>query len=216
MTKNGKLDLVYEDLIRVYKSKNNKFFDGIGIKDGIINEECFDRQPERILVICKDHNNRTGQKEGAINNFRTWWNEGVKFVFANRIASWVIHILKDFKSEEIDFTKDKKAEALKKLAFLNIKKISGIHTIDFDSIYEFIKIGKEHINQQIDIINPTLIICCLNNQFLTEELLNIKLEQKGDFFIGKRQEAKVINFFHPSVRKRNADLLTMLEKAIKS
>lgn len=214
MTKNEKIDLVYEDLLSVYKSKNNAFFDGIGIKDGIINENIFESQKEKILIICKDHNNRTGQKEGDINSFRIWWNEGVKYVFANRIASWVIHILKDFKSEEIDFSKDKKAEALKKLAFINIKKISGTHTIDYDSILEFIKIGKDHINQQIDIINPTLIICCLNNKYLTEELLNIELEQKGEFFIGKRKEAKVINFLHPSVRKKNLDLLAMLEKAI--
>jgi hypothetical protein len=214
MTKNERLDVVYENILQLYKSKNQPMFEGIGIKDGIIDENLFDNEKERILIICKDHNNRTKQKNTDINDFRLWWNQGVKYVFANRISSWAIHILNNFNSKPEDFTKEAKAGALKKLAFINIKKIAGIHTINFDTIYEFIKIGRDSLNEQIDIINPTIIICCLNNQYLTEELLNIKLEAKGEFLIGKRKEAKVINFFHPSSRKNNSYLLNALEKAI--
>lgn len=195
MPLNNLLDIEFDSIISNYEK--DKLPVPKKIRDGIINEEVFLKQEKRILFICKDHNSTGDYEEG---DARKWMNDYVNYNFSHRIAEWSHGILNNFPNL-YDINEEQKLQALRSIAFINLKKASGVSSINGKELYTYYTSGFVHLQKQIQIINPTIIICCLGWDGYIKELLT----DPEEIFIGRRTHYKkgetiALNYYHPSFR----------------
>ncbi len=148
MTKNQEIDKLFELIIY-----NNPQMGGKIKKDGIIDESIYDLQEIKILFICKEGNDPK-QKAG---DFRIWWRDQLWGIHANRIGTWAHGILEKFPKLE-DVSRENKKYALRRIAFINLKKIAGKSSSSYPEILKHVRLMKKELLKQIEIINPDLII----------------------------------------------------------
>lgn len=187
------------------------------IIDGVIDPELFAIQPERILFIAKEHNllKKPTDESHYDADYTIWWNKGVNYMFSHRISAWAHGILNNFTANFDDITIDHKKLALRSVAFINVKKSSGKANANQEVISRYIVASQKLLHEQIREINPTMIICCFRYDYLPNQLFDGALTKTtaGTFSYGKWEGVDVINFYHPSSRKRSKWLYDEVEKA---
>jgi hypothetical protein len=187
------------------------------IMDGIIDPELFAIKPERILFIAKEHNllKKPEDEKPYAADYTEWWKLGVNYLFSHRISEWTHGILNNFTTNYDDITIDHKKLALRSVAFMNVKKSSGKASANPEVISKYIVASQQLLHEQIHEINPTMIICCFRYDYLPNQLFDGALTKKNDgtFSYGKWEGIDVINFYHPSSRKRSKWLYEEVCKA---
>lgn len=190
--------------------KDEKYFSF----DGIIDLEKYNNAPEKILWILKEPYGKEvfdfdyieyindfpfelGKKKLYPKSAQMWQkitysNQGI---FEN--TAW--NNLSDYYEDENVF------RALHKSALINLKKVQGETSSSYYDILEYYKIGKDVIMQQIEDINPTVIICGGTFKFIKEDLKKSGLEPKvsnsekqWDSYLWKNRI--LIDAYHPSAR----------------
>lgn len=209
---------VLTELDALYKTKaladsSNRF-----IRDGIINPTLFEAQERKVLFIAKEHNyleaqDYTDYKNGYID----WWNLHVHLQFSHRISEWAYGIQNNFPifSENLDYAL--KHEALKSIAFINVKKASGTASANAQVIFEYMEASRELLQRQITEIAPTHIVTCFRYDAYPKCLLGIEMfrTEANTFGYGQWNGIKVVNFYHPSSRKNKRFLYEQLGEAFK-
>lgn len=144
------------------KRKYNDF-----IKDGVFCEEEYVKQPLKILYVLKEAN-----WNGSVNlcewilsepksgYWRTW----------NNIARWTKALIEGGEYPHY-VSKTDKSYWVKKIAFLNLKKVGGGAKANKDEISEYAIRDKKFIKEQILLYNPDVIICCGRGQGKNADLL---------------------------------------------
>lgn len=195
----------WEQTVSEYKGKF--------VRDGIINENLYQIASTKILFITKEPNN---PKEEA-GDFRIWWDGKVKYSFSLRIGTWAYGILNEFKPINDITTKDI-IESLSRISFMNLKKIGGKGTSSKSTIIKHTKQNIQFLRQEINIIDPKIIVLGLSKWNELRSLLFNDQELKViDHYIHSYGKRIIINFFHPSARGKgitNKFLYEELEKKI--
>ena len=176
------------------------------IYDGIVCPETFESQEERILFISKESNYGGADKNyefcASGNDF---WLKNVYFrtksetMFSQRLSLLSNAIINN------DFiTINKNHESLGKVSFINLNKRGGYSQSYWKTIREYTKTYGKYIAREIDIINPTLIVCC-------GKWLKYYLEK----FVVAPNRYKIIEVYHPSYYvKSDADHLKKLKEEL--
>lgn len=141
--------------------KWNKHYQALGIdpnricRDGILNEvEWRKVDNKKILFVTKEVNDWEG---GDLKGFL---RDGPKTPMWHTVSRWAAGILFHFpKYEEID-TWSVMKEALEKVASINLKKTSGGGFSDMSIINAYAYTDRELLLEQIDEIQPNIIIAC--------------------------------------------------------
>ncbi len=140
--------------------KWEKHYQKLGIKtdaicrDGIFDEEEWENVNKKVLFIMKEVNNWEG------GDLKTLFKDGPKYQMWHTISRWAGGILNDFPEfEEIDKWPAKKAN-IKKIASINLKKISGGPSSDMSVVNAYAYTDKELLLEQIDEIQPQIIVAC--------------------------------------------------------
>lgn len=204
MTKTERLDRLFD---KWQAARNYKGFK----RDGIINEELF-RSPH-VLFVCKEPND-PNQADG---DYRQWWNKEMSFAFSRRIGDWSYGIFNGF--PPYTFTDEDAHLALKSISFMNVKKVGGVSRADHSSIQDFIQRDLHFLKEEIDIIDPSLIICSLGQSVITRSLFPEIAEDDwrdpgyNTPFVrsGKRL---MLDFFHPSMPAPGEMSYVLLEKVL--
>lgn len=208
-------ETIFDQFKTLYRAQNLPHFDNPFIKDGINNPDLFAKQQVKVLFIAKEHN-YIGQPndETYAADYRVWANQGVYLQFANRLSEWGYGLLNGFPPYE-GLTYDDKHEALKSIAFINVKKASGNASANTEHICQYIISSQSLLQQQIASIAPTLIVCCFRCDFYVELLFDNKMVRTASnlYSIGKWNGVDIINFYHPSSRKKKLELYKLLEEA---
>ncbi len=188
---NKELNVLFSDWKKKYPKYKDKF-----ISDGIIDELEYNRANKKILFIAKEANS-PNQSEG---DFRTWWPEGVRDNFSYRLCEWTYGILNDF--PPMNRIESDKATYIKKIAFMNLKKIGGGNTVNYKTLTQVVAQEAPFIKKQIDIINPNVIVGGIGEQKYWEDIFSgIQFVDSGyNIKIAKYDEYKIIHFYHPSYR----------------
>ena len=190
--------------------KHSLYKDENFIRDGIIDETLFNQADLKILFITKEAND-PGQ---TVNwDFREWWRENIRYAFSYRLAEWSFGLLNDFPCYDKVWEKEGAAhEALKRVAFMNVKKSGGSGKSDFNTILNHIQNNIKFIRREIEIIEPEVIITGLSWQGLRDELFpGLKWVKSGySVHIARFKQAKVIDFYHPSSRNAPAAVYSLL------
>ena len=188
-------------------------YKGRFIKDGIIDETLFNQAKLKILFITKEAND----PKQTSWDFREWWKKNIDYAFSYRLAEWSFGLLNDFPYYDKVWEKKGAAhEALKKVAFMNVKKSGGSGKSNFKTILNHIKNNFDFIHREIEIIEPDVIITGLSWQGLRDELFpNLEWVKSGySVDIARFEQSKVIDFYHPSSRNAPAAAYSLLGNII--
>jgi hypothetical protein len=194
------------------------FKDKTFYEDGIINEEQFELNPtgKKVLFIAKEPNS-TNHEKLEVSSFITEWNEmAPNYPFAKRIAEWAYGIINDF-PEFCRLPTD--VSYLKKIAFMNVKKLGGGGIADNTAIYQVVKTQREYLCRQIEIIGADLIILCTSFHKEIRQSLFTDCNWVNSGYgveIAKWNESMIIDFYHPSSRNVPAALYSLLQNVIRS
>ncbi len=187
------------------------------IIDGIIDPELFAAKSERILFIAKEHNllKKPEDEKPYAADYTEWWKLGVNYLFSHRISEWTQGILNNFTANYEDITLDHKKLALRSVAFINVKKSGGKASANPEVISKYIVASQQLLHEQIREINPTMIICYFRYDYLPNQLFDGALTNTNavTFSYGKWEDIDLINFYHPSSRKRSKWLYDEVGKA---
>jgi hypothetical protein len=210
INKTEQLDLLFEKWESFIPEYKGKF-----VKDGIVNEQEYSSSSVKILFIAKEPNNPNQEPW----DYREIWNEGFSYTFASRIAEWSYGILNNFPQfDQIDINENSLEKAIKKIAFMNIKKSGGKGSSELQEMMHHLKINLDFLHKQIDIILPDIIILGTTWMELRNKLLpNTKWVKSGyNIEIGKYKNYKVIDFYHPSSRSAPSATYSLLQNIYNS
>lgn len=188
--------------------------------DGIINSTLFEKEKLKLLFIGKEPNKKNHNVEfGETMSFVQEWNETKPtYQFAHRIAELAYGIFNNFPNhDEIAGNSDdhikKRLEILRRISFLNIKKEAGHNTISDKELLEIVTKNKDKIINQIENIQPDIIIIFVSNESIVKKLFSeIDFSNSGfGCLFGHSPKYKVIQFYHPSVRVGSSALYSMMK-----
>lgn len=201
-----------DDLFIKWERHNYEYKDKF-VKDGIINENIYKQQHIKLLFIAKEQND-TKQQPG---DFRDWWQQEIKYVFANRIYEMAFGVLNNFPPlDEVD-SNSNKLGTLGAIAFMNLKKIGGGANADHEAIAQTVNQDKKFILEEIRIINPDIIIGGVGATNIWRTLFDgIKFERCYDILIAKHGSYKIIDYYHPSYRVPRAMNYSLLQNVVNS
>ncbi len=183
--------------------------------DGVFDEETYNKQEVKILYILKEAN---WKECNFVLNLKEWLlseKSSTYWKTWNNIARWTqaLQIGGDYISA---ISKKDKTYWLRKIAFLELKKVPGGASSSDDEIAEYAKNDSEFLKCQIMIYNPDIIICCgrgngknadLLYEYVFDDVEKSKWSQKPAankynyfFAIINGKEIPVVSFVHPQMR----------------
>jgi hypothetical protein len=204
------LDTLFDELEKAHESYN-----GCLKRDGIVDEVRYSNQNTKVLFIAKEPND----PEQTPGDYRTWWmNEGLQFKFTYQLAEWAYGVLNDFPPYLEANKYENKFEALKSVAFMNLKKSGGGATADGSEIYQYAKNTSSFLQKQIKIIAPDIAVCSIGDWGPWECIFpNAAWKQDGNgMWIAKSENTKIVSFGHPSNRYPHVMNYCLLEKIVTS
>jgi hypothetical protein len=153
MSKTDQLNALFENWRKHYTQHGIKTEDFNC--DGIISEDYYLNAPKKLLFVLREPNQtlsgdlRQDVERGP--DFQLWYE-------LSRWAYGIIHNFPDFDIMEKDGPGKK--EAFLGIAIINMKKIAGGGSTDFNELNVYAFLDKEFIKKEIAIIDPEIIICC--------------------------------------------------------
>lgn len=179
------------------------------MKDGLFDEQEWKKQTVKILYVLKEANWENGNEdlceyllsEKSPTYWKTW----------NNIVRWT-QAIRTGGEYQWKVTKGDKTQCLRTIAALNIKKVGGDAQADDEEIRQFGIRDAKYINQQIELYQPDIIICCgrgkgKNADILHDYVLPNVSEWKPsigkyNYFLGMLSTGKsipVVSFRHPQI-----------------
>lgn len=155
---------------------------------------------------------------GHDKNFVKEWNSEPlpTHTSAQRLSEWAYGIIHDFSAYE---SVGNQLSYLRKIAFMNVKKSGGCAFTDNKAMYRIVQPQCPFILEEVNIIQPDIIVACISFAgHLIEDIFG-----KVDFIssgynvqIGRYNEAKIINFHHPSGRNVPSAMYCLLQNVVQS
>lgn len=209
MSRTEQLDRLFERWAPQYGGEAHQFH-----RDGIIDEGLYDRASRKVLFIAKEANNPNG--DGF--DFRSWWQDDLKWRFSLRLEQWAEGILHDF--PPFDDLRGNGTVALHSTAFLNLKKTGGRSSAEFAAVLDHVTRYKQQILDQIEIIEPEIIVGCVSWWPIWEALFGKDITKARttieDLYVFRWGSATVIDFYHPSNRYPSSMQYALLSRIVRS
>lgn len=178
------------------------------VLDGIVNVELYQDAPFKILWILKGVNQSKPENEirggwdmrkimgKGVTEYPRWTRTYLPIIY----STW--GILHDFcKWEDVPYVEQKPAmiDELKKIAFINLKKLPGYSISDGPEIRNAYEKHKDIILEQIELFDPDIIIGGGTLYYLYKDL-NLPpdiMEKKGSYI---KNSKLYISHYHPNQR----------------
>jgi hypothetical protein len=176
-------------------------------KDGVIDPNIWYSQDLRVLFLLKEAYHKeeyeTYDLAEKLCENGPWdsmwrrvaeWGYGLRNTTAERIA--------DYNGIYGASTKSLKEE-LRRIAIVNVKKSNGKSESSWKDIQNYADADKDFLNRQIDLIDPTVIVCGYTfahlNDFYCEASINKKDKNQynPDGFY-KYKNIMILDYYHPS------------------
>lgn len=171
------------------------------VEDGIINERKLD--PRRVLFLCKEPNqspSRTKSESERFWTFQEFWEKDLWGAFSLTIATWTHGVLNNFVPYGL-IPPGELIGALHSIAFMNIKKSGGLGKTNPSELTTYAAKHKDFIEEQVKIIEPTLIIASINCSAFKGILFHKPPKPTGHGIdVYDWMDIPVIDFYHPSAR----------------
>lgn len=195
--------------------------DGLMYRNGQ-EDRLWSESPRKIAFLLKENNNNDGEDvrhwSGSINGYSP------NGLFFNRISAWLYGIThlegNSYPSIEDAFNPTNQMKALQELpyAYVNVKKKSGGPVANESQITDFAKRYAKYIREELDILQPNIIVCGGNTVFrVAKELIypELKFQQKNSWvYQNKEKQITIINSFHPTAHKPNKQMYEWMMESL--
>lgn len=168
---------------RRFKENEEKFkrVDNHIVYDGIVNEDEFTKSGLKVLWILKEVNSPDDtdwNMRDTLANLKNENGKGLKHGWASTFTPIVYTtygIFNNLDWDHIDYLcKDPSIiDVLNKVAYINVKKVPGNSSANFKEIKDYYKKNKEAIHEQVEIINPEVIIFGNTFEFFEEDFFDM-------------------------------------------
>lgn len=130
-------------------------------RDGIISEEEFSKQRRRVLYVMAEPSSRGPRFAHLLGSDlrRLYESEPPKKELTHNIALWT-EVLLDGRSRYERLSPDSVRAAMRRVAIMNLKKLSGTGSADYSEISAVARADRKFLLRQIDIISPDIIVAC--------------------------------------------------------
>jgi len=177
------------------------------ITDGAIDPEKWKRTDSRILFLAKEsYGDKDSQESWDLCELVREWN-GLKYKFWRTLGYWAFGIqnttptsIPDFPGTDNNEMKPEVINAVLESAIANIKKSGGKSSSDDEELQMYIDSDGDLIKQQIDQLDPKVIVCCYV-WGLVKHLWNNPKEVTE--YIYYAENRVFIDYWHPSNRYPN-------------
>ena len=195
---NDKLNKLFRDWQSRPRHQDN-IKQGLGfVRDGVIDEEKWERANPKILFLAKETPNDGYERINwrLDTMIREEWGKAYYQLWLN-VSRWTYGILHTTKDNIPDFPDAKVARTeLFNSAFVNIKKSGGSSTSNNRDLKTYVKEDGDLIAKQLELINPDVIVFC-NTWHLTKELLEHEMVYT---WVNRRDRQILIDYYHPTAR----------------
>lgn len=193
------------NLTELFTLWESKYQDKVFVRDGIVNPEKWATQEIRPLFLLKEAYGGT-ENWDLINECilldtgktidKTW----------KKVTQWTYGIMNTTETTTPFFDEDSipkhfANEYLKSIAVVNIKKEAGTPNSVWSELEEAVENDKDFLKKEIELIDPTIIVCGYTMSLL-EKILDIKIKKqknKNLYYFAEINEKKVIiiDYYHP-------------------
>jgi len=193
---------------------NKKKFQGDIVYDGIVDIEEYYSSPLKLLWILKDPNSPDDSDwdmRDALSDLKNKNGRGLKYGWANTFTPIVYTTYGIFNKvswEDMgNFYEDQSMiDILKKVAYINVKKVPGVGESDWNEMKSYYKENKRALHEQIELINPEIIIFGNTLKFFDSDFLNLfgelnKNKENNSLHIYENKEHLLLYAYHPNNRK---------------
>lgn len=190
------------------RKRNYQYF----ITDGVFDEDEWNKQSIKILFVLKEANWENGNidmcdyllSEVSPTYWKTW----------NNIARWTKAIMEGGEYLR-HVSRSDKTYWLRKVAFMNLKKVGGDAVAENETIYFFAENDRVYIKKQIELYEPDIIICCGRGEGKNADILHDVVLDKSEvsewkepvlqynYFLATvngKKNIPVVSFYHPQMR----------------
>ncbi len=195
-TQEERLNNLFKKWESEYEPYHNNFkCDGINDPSLFVEQK---RNKNAVLFIAKEPNNKGKEKETG--DFREWWKKPLEFSFSMRLAEWSYGMVNGFPKYE-DAVKNRKV-GLMSVAFMNMKKSGGKGSTVFKDFMKVVMSTKDRIHEEIEIIDPDIIVGCGLYNTAWNEVFGIEEWKESGYGknITRWKNVRIINYYHPSNR----------------
>lgn len=146
------------------------------IRDGVVCPEKWFSQEVRPLFLLKEAYESTGNREdwdlAAYIQSIVEENQAGKHKTWNRVNQWAQGLFHSSAHQIYPYSLagngfQQSGKALEKIAVMNVRKSGGVKSSDMDTIRKYAKADQKELLEQLELIDPTLVVCgftisCLN------------------------------------------------------
>lgn len=217
--KKAEYEIKMNDLFNKWKKDRPEYVENF-VEDGIIDFDKWESAKPKILFLLKEVNDDFEPTDPfTVRNNR----------FSFNIARWRYAIMELYKNINISplFPEnDELPSELFDISFIEIKKVSENKPVsDGDDLSSFAKRDANFIREEIEIINPEIILCCGTFEYLRDIIYKGELtdnhqikyvyDERIDCSSWKMGNRMILYFYHPSYRNvSNEELYNILSKLI--
>ncbi len=175
------------------------------VRDGVPFPGDYEKASVKITFVLKEANDFDSTHD---NDMRTWiQSDGARWQTWSNIIRWTQAILDDGCAypQDVDLF-----DGLKRISFLNLKKIDGGAQSKPAEIKKYAKADAEELLEQLTIYQPDIIVCC-GKDLVADCLADFVFDYKGEWthdeaayrsccwFYTERlgKTTAVLNCFHP-------------------
>lgn len=183
--------------------------------DGVFDEETYLKQATKVLFVLKEADWPDANEDVHLVDYLlseispTYWKTW------NNIARWAQALLEGGEYPEY-VSKGDKTYWLKRIAFVNLKKVPGGSTANTEEISKYVQNDALYLRSQIELYTPDIIICCGRGEGKNADLLynyvlkdciaeswsNNPIVDKYNYFkvLLNGKLVPVVSFVHPQMR----------------
>lgn len=175
-------------------------------RDGIVNPYKWFESERRVMFLLKEAYHGATYEYNEYDLAEDLYKNGPwdKDNIWNRVAEWangLIKCEKDYLPPYRGLSKEKANKIIQKIAVVNIKKSDGKPNSEWEEIEKYADDDKEKLYKQIELIDPTIIVCGFTfgalKKVISESEIKHAVEEKknGIFTWGNRV---IIDYYHPA------------------
>ncbi|WDL99179.1 hypothetical protein [Alicyclobacillus sp. ALC3] len=178
------------------------------VEDGLVDEDAWELVSPRVMVLLKEANsNESWKYQDFIRNGQyllesTTWPTLIRWVYG------LLHGYPAYTEVEENWTRvrEQSVDFFKGVYFANVKKIPGGPKANDYRVLEFATKHADLLVRQIEIVGPTLVLCCGN---VVYDSVRSSLQQQHEKFVDgstdgglrfsswNRMSCRVVKYHHP-------------------
>lgn len=178
-------------------------------------DELWEEAPKRVMFLMKDVN-AGGDGLDIDNDIRGRIFRNASSRTYQNMVYWLYGLLKTMESGQVpNFTfSDSEAKHFfddTPVAYVNCKKEAGTSSVSNSTLNYYIERDKKFIIEEIEILNPDIIVCCAwaessGNpifEFVGENVYQDIEQVNSWMYYSKEKKKLIIDSYHPATRKSN-------------